>query len=219
MHISIQTFKEKIINILRLPIKYIDKKNIKSKKLTVIVNSNFSKKNIDKIYGISSIVVYPGIDISEFSNKKIQKKYQIISVGAINPLKGFDTIIKAIGHINKRIRPKLVLVGNGSADNYCNYLFKLAKVCKVDLKIKINISKSELKKEYASSKIFAYAPHNEPFGIVVQEAMASNLPIVVYGKGGGYTEIIDQKNGYIINDRSEKKWQVPLQNYSEILKK
>ncbi|PIR99145.1 hypothetical protein COT87_00930 [Candidatus Collierbacteria bacterium CG10_big_fil_rev_8_21_14_0_10_44_9] len=206
-HISIQTIKEKITNILRLPIKYIDKQNLQSKNLIVIANSLFSKNMIDKYYGVSSKVIYPGIDTSLYKVKgQIKKRNQIISVGAINKLKGYNFILHVISKINKSIRPKLVIVGNGADIEYLISLKKLASKLDVLLDCKINLSRSLLIKEYLMSKLFIYAPVNEPFGIVVEEAMAAGLPLVVYQNGGGYAEILSKKNGLIINNLSTEKW-------------
>lgn len=206
-HIARQTMKERIINILRLPIKYIDKRNLKVLNLTVIVNSKFSKKVIDKCYQISSILVYPGVDTLLFQqDTNLKKNNQIISVGAINKLKGYEHVIRVISRINRNIRPKLVIVGNGSDQKYVLELRQLALNLEVILDLKINLSKPKLVKEYLKSKLFIYAPINEPFGIVVEEAMAAKLPLAVYKFGGGYMEILTNKNGLIFNSLNLSKW-------------
>ena len=46
----------------------------------------------------------------------------------------------------------------------------------------------------------------EPFGIVVEEAMSIGLPLVVYKSGGGYVEILNSKNGVIIDNLNDLYW-------------
>lgn len=207
LHKKGQSLKERIINFIRLPIKYMDKINLKSKKLTVIANSNFSKEMIDNYYGITSTVIYPGIDIKLYKpSKKTTKLNQVISVGSINKLKGFDFLVRVISRIDINLRPSLVLVGNGVDINYLNMIRDLALKLSVNLIIKLNISSKELIAEYHKSKAFVYAPINEPFGVVVEEAMACGLSILGYEKGGGYVEILDDKTGFTISSRNPDEW-------------
>lgn len=206
-HIRSQTFKERLINFIRLPIKHIDAKNVQNSNAIVVANSKHSKAVIDKIYNVKSLVIYPGIDTQRIRKVKVRSKAnQVISVGAVNKLKGFDFLIKVIGNINYHNRPSLVIVGNGGDARYITELKALASKLRVHLDIKLNIAKEDLIKEYKKSKVFLYSPINEPFGIVVLEAMAAGLPLVVYQKGGGYSEIISRKNGAILNDLDARMW-------------
>jgi glycosyltransferase involved in cell wall biosynthesis len=206
-HIKNQSFKERVINFARLPIKYIDRKNLKSKSLIVIANSLLSKKLIDSVYQIQSVVIYPGINTAEFSRSDTpSKQNQVLSVGAINKLKRYDFLINVVSKVNLSIRPTLVLVGNGGETSYIQYLRKLAHLKGVDLKISVNASRAELVHEYLRSKVFLYAPISEPFGIVIEEAMASGLPLLVYKSGGGYVEILSSRNGFIMNSLNSEEW-------------
>lgn len=206
-HISMQNIKEKLINLLKISIMYIDKRNVKSEGLTIISNSEFSKKSIDKAYKVDSLVIYPGINVKEFiRNTSIKKRNQILSVGAINKLKGYEFIIEVVSKIEKELRPDLVIVGNGGGREYLAKIKKLAKTLHVNLKVKINITRPLLIEEYLASKLFIYAPINEPFGIVVEEAMAAGLPVVGAKNGGGYSEILSNDNGALIDSSDSQLW-------------
>lgn len=205
---SLKTIKQKIVDFIRLPIKWIDQSNIKAYGGRIVVNSQYSHKLVMKAYNKDSIVVYPGIaDI--YFEKKIKnnhKEHNVISVGAINPLKGFDLLVKAIAAININSRPSLTLVGNGGNQEYILQLYKQARVLGVNLRIKLNLSNSELIEEYDKSLAFLFAPISEPFGLVVLEAMSRGLPIIAYKDGGGYAEILSKNNGLLINNRIPVKW-------------
>lgn len=205
-HIKIQSTKERFINLLRLPIKYLDQYNLGASNLTIIANSQYSKKLIDNVYQVKTTVVYPGVDTAYFKPVNDIKKNQILSVGSINKLKGYDFLIRVISKVNQIIRPDLILIGNGGDSEYVNKLKNMASDLHVNLKILNNISRKILKTTYNQSKIFMYSPVSEPFGIVVLEAMASGLPIVAYKDGGGYSEILSNKNGYIIDGKDENVW-------------
>ncbi len=209
LHIQNQTLKESIINIIRIPIKIQDKNNLKTKNLVVIANSKFSKKIIDNYYNVSSKIIYPGINTG-VNISSIKKENKILSVGAINKLKGFQFIIEVVSQIDKRMRPNLSLIGNGGDNSYISTLKSRAKELDVNLTIKTNISREELSHEYLTSKVFAYAPLNEPFGIVVEEAMSCGLPILAYAKGGGYAELLNNKTGILLDDLDIQEWSQSL---------
>lgn len=208
-NIFTKNLKQKVVDIIRLPIKWLDYSNVRSYKGLIIVNSNYSQQLVRKAYSKNSVVVYPCISDSYFEKqnpKPVGKRKGIISVGAINKLKGFELLIKSIATIPKRTRPILTIVGNGSDPLYKLYLQNLAKKLSVTIQIKENISETDLINEYDNSSLFAFSPLSEPFGLVVIEAMARGLPVVAYSKGGGYSEILTKDNGAVINDRNPANW-------------
>lgn len=212
-HIKLQSIKEKLINIIRLPLKFIDKSNVLSPNTTIIANSQFSKQKIDKAYNVKSLVLYPGIKIKDFKFRKtFEKKNQVISVGAINKLKRYEFLVQVLSKVSSKIRPKLLIVGNGGDISYINHLRQMAIDLDVNLTIKTMLSRDDLIKSYFESKIFLYAPVNEPFGIVVEEAMAAGLPLIVYKYGGGYAEIINKNNGYILNNLDHLQWKKSVES-------
>ncbi len=205
-YIKIHSFKEKIINIIRIPIKYLDLYNVKASNITIIANSKLSKENIDNVYGVNSIVVYPGINVKKYRLTNINKLNQVITIGSINKLKQQIFIVEVISNIPVQIRPKFVIIANGCDKRYLYELERFAQANNVDLKIKMNISESEKISELNKSIVFIYAPLNEPFGLVVEEAIAAGLPILVYSKGGGYAEVISKTNGVIVNNLNISEW-------------
>lgn len=211
---SIKTIKHKLVDILRLPIKWLDYWNIRGFDGKIIVNSDFSKQIVTKAYNKDSIVVYPCISDIFFSRRTKNtdiRKFNVISVGAINKPKGFDLLIAAIGVIPKKNRPVLTIIGNGSDPTYKSKLQKLAIKSNVTIRIRENIKESELIDEYDRSSAFIYAPISEPFGLVVIEAMARGLPIIAYKNGGGYAEILSDNNGKLIDNRDITNWAEGIQ--------
>ncbi len=199
-HIATQSIKERIINFFRLPIKYLDRINIRGKDITVVVNSNFSKKIIDEAYSVNSVVVYPGINTREYQEgKKVTKENQVICIGAINKIKNQYFLVEVLAKVEKNIRPTLMLLGNGFNAEYLELIRNKAKLLGVRVKVKINVSNIDKIKELHKSKVFMYSPISEPFGIVVEEALAAGLPILTCSQGGGYSEVIDSKNGIILD--------------------
>lgn len=207
LHVTAKhTIKEQIINrIFLYPIKLIDRLNLllHNSNLTVVTLSKISSDMISKTYNIKPKIVHPGISLKGYGkyvgfNKRSN---QIITVGAINKYKNQLFILETISQIPKENRPKVILVGNGSDAKYIADLKKYARVKSIKLEIRIGITKSALISLYKSSYALMYSPVNEPYGLVVLEGMRAGLPIIA-SKGGGYEEIINSTNGYILRNDS-----------------
>lgn len=184
----------------------------------IICNSFFTRKVIDKEYGVRSEVLYP-----PFSGvfKSGKKENIILSVGRFDNIihsKKQDILIKTFKELidrNSLTNWKLVLVGGVLHGK--DFVKKLKTEAKdYPIEIKTNVTFEELKKLYAQAKIYWHAAgfgenliqhpeRAEHFGISVVEAMAAGcLPIAF--NGGGLPEIIsDGKNGFLFNSLDELK--------------
>ncbi len=183
----------------------------------VICNSNFTKKVIDREFGIKSTVLYPPVSTEEFKPGK--KENIILSVGRFSQLqqaKRQDVLVSEFKKMcDKGLKGwKLVLIG-GSDVGGREYVEQLKKEAhRYPVQILEGLPFSEVKKYYAKSKIFWSAsgfnidsektPYKvEHFGITVVEAMAAAVvPVVV--KNGGHKEIIkDKTNGFLWDTTQE----------------
>jgi len=61
----------------------------------------------------------------------------------------------------------------------------------------------DLPAAFASADVFTFTGPNETFGQVIQEAMASQLPIVVINKGGAPGLVKEGETGFIVDDTPE----------------
>jgi len=169
----------------------------------VICNSNFTKKVIDKEYGINSVVTYPPVSVEKFRQKR--KENLILYVGRFSKLKqskGQEILIDAFKKFIKTtsLKYKLILAGGsgiGTAD-YTDYLKKKSKGYPIE--IIQNPTFLELVNLYAKAKFFwsaaGYGINEkkspelvEHFGISLVEAMAAGAVPLVYA-AGGFKEIV-----------------------------
>ena len=186
-------------------IKKFDLQNIKACDL-VLTNSYFSKENILSVYGLESKVVHLGGDIFHI-NKKIKnykKMNQILSLGSINSIKGYEFIINSISLIKKDVRPNLLIIGNSVDKLFLENIKKLSTSKQVEMEIKINISDSHLKRAFLESSIFAYASYLEPLGLAPLEAMSFGLPVVAIKEGGLRETVTDGYNGFLVDRSTEQ---------------
>ncbi len=112
---------------------------------------------------------------------------------------------------------KLMLVGDGP---YKEELQKLAE----DYKINNNVifagyvNRSEIASYYRESDIFVFASLTETQGLVVLEAMASEIPVVAIKASGVEDMIVDNESGYLTQNYIEefnKKVKLMLSDSSE----
>ena len=209
---SIYTFLTDLLDIpcknyLSKKIKQLDYENIQYCDV-VLTNSYYSYESILSAYGIVSKVVYLGGDVfpNENSNKisiknqtKKQTKKQIISVGAINALKGFEFIINSIALVEKNIRPGLMIIGNSIDKVYSKKIEEIAINKNVKLNIKVNVSDDDLYKYLKQSYLFIYTPFLEPLGLAPLEAMSVGLPVIAVKEGGLRETVQDGKNGFLLD--------------------
>ncbi len=177
----------------------------------VICNSGFTKKVIDKEFGVDSLVIYPPVDVSAIKSRR--KENIILSVGRFSRLmqsKHQDVLIKVFRKIyDKGYRDwKLILAGGAEVGDggFTSELKKLSEGYPVEI-VK-SPSLKMLKDLYGKSRIFWSAsgfgenenlnPEKvEHFGITVIEGMAAGCVPVAYGVGGHKETIEEGKNGYL----------------------
>ena len=136
----------------------------------------------------------------------------ILFSGRLIPQKGVKELIIAFTEICNQYKTRLVIIGNSGFGNqvtneYDIELMQLAEKTNEKIIFTGFIHNTELPKYHAMSDI-AVVPSiwNEPAGLVVVEAMASGLPLIVTNSGGipEYTNeessiIIDNDNNIIGN--------------------
>lgn len=186
---------------------------LKFKKIShVVCNSYFTKKYIDKTYGIESDVIYPPVDVEKFHPGK--KENIILSVGRFfgpSNSKKHDILINTFTHmLNNKIMQKwrLILIG-GITEGSESEVVKMRKLAKdYPVEILTDSSFSVLQKNYTRAKIYWHAAgfgedlENHPekaehFGISTVEAMAAGCVPIVFA-GGGQLEIVQEgQSGFL----------------------
>jgi len=165
----------------------------------VLVNSQFMKDVVKRIYQIEPVISYLGVDTDSFCViPGIRKEGYVLSVGAIHTPKGYDFIIQSLGLIPLEHRPALKLVGNVKNEAEEDRLIEIARKNGVELSIEVNLNQTELVRRYNQASLFVYAPINEPFGLTPLEAMACGTPAVGVAEGGVKESILDGYTGMLV---------------------
>ena len=158
-----------------------------SQSLRELAYKTSRKKKIDLIYN--------GIDLERYTNKsdiKISPK-QIIAVGRLSKIKGFDLLIQAVAAIKTPCQ--LVIAGDGPEKEN---LENLAKMLGIEKKVIFTgrLEKQQLIHFYQESSIFCMSSYNEGMSNAMLEAIACGLPVVTTQVGGA-AELV-KGNGVIV---------------------
>ena len=182
----------------------------------VICNSEFTKKIIDKEYGVNSIVLYPPVSVEKFKAKK--KENLILNVARFSNLmqsKRQDVLIKTFKAFSESNENWKLILAGGAEIGSKEFVLSLEKeIGKSSIEIIKSPDFKTLKELYGKAKIFWSASgfgideNKEPkktehFGITVVEAMSAGC-IQIVTNAGGHREIIENGvNGYLWNDAAE----------------
>ncbi len=208
------TFARHNIIHFQMPFRKVSGHFIKLSRYDVVVyNSDFTKRHMDVNLPMKSLVIYPPVDIGEYTPRK--KLKIILSVGRFAGTfraKKQDVLIDAFrkGYENGILSGwQLILAGGFLPSDQVFMNFLRAKAIGLPVQFYPNINSMKLKELYGSASLYWHAcgygeqdPQKvEHFGISTVEAMASCAIPMVY-KGGGQTEIV-------IHDESGFLWDTP----------
>ncbi len=140
---------------------------------TYVANSEFISRRIRKVYGRKADVIYPPVNVDDFSFQE-EKEDFYLTASRMVPYKKIDLIVEAFSLMPNR---KLVVIGDGPDFE------------KIKHKAAANVTLlgyqpfSVLRDHMQRAKAFVFAAE-EDFGITPVEAQACGTPVVAYGKGG-----------------------------------
>jgi glycosyltransferase involved in cell wall biosynthesis len=119
----------------------------------------------------------------------------VISVGRLAVEKGIDTLIRAVADAGDE-RLALVLAGTGPERAH---LERLASELGVRLRASGELDADELARVYVAGDVFALLSSRETWGVVVNEAAASGLPLVLSDQVGAAHDLLrDGENGFLV---------------------
>jgi glycosyltransferase involved in cell wall biosynthesis len=166
---------------------------------SILTNSRYTQGLIRAVYGRKSEVCYLGVDARVFSpSKTTVGRRDVISVGVLEDHKGFDFVIRALGKLPADRRPAFTLVGSEGYSRSAGRLVRLAERLGVRLTILSNIPVEELANLYRSHALFVFGARQEPFGLVLLEAMACGLPVAAVAEGGVPESVVHGETGLLV---------------------
>jgi glycosyltransferase involved in cell wall biosynthesis len=150
-------------------------------------------------------VIANGVDLEEFSPSRLERQQLglppdvllALFVGDIRvSRKNLDTVLQALVTV-----PHLHLAIAGAADGR-NFYPQLAKTLGVAERVHFLGFRSDVAALMQSSDMFVFPSRYEPFGLVLLEAMACQLPVITAISAGG-AEIVTPECGFVLTDPND----------------
>ncbi|MBC8138761.1 MAG: glycosyltransferase family 4 protein [Fibrella sp.] len=167
--------------------------------------------NVSRFYGTAREkiqVVYNGADPARFHPDKIAFREMIRTQYGV-PLnsvlflfvgeyqrKGLNTVLEAMAKIKTNTPFHLLAVGRGNVPNY----MAQAQALGVSDRVTFAGPTSDIEKVFGASDVFVFPTLYEPFGMVILEAMFTQLPVITSRVAGASELIQHGKNGFLVDD-------------------
>ena len=148
-------------------------------------------------------IVYNGINLENFKFQEKPRDY-LVWLGRIDPVKGVAEAIK----IAKKVGKKLILAGRVDrnspiASRYFDQKIKpQLKRGKIEYLGEVNMQQKNnlLRDAFAFISPIQW---EEPFGLVMIEAMACGTPVIAFNRGAVAEIVKDKKTGYVVKNERE----------------
>ncbi len=159
----------------------------------IVANSAYSARYLENVYGVAvKDVVYPGVEPEVFIDLPIDPNL-FVTISQLWPQKRVNLLIEAIALTDDT---QLIVIGSGPEKER---LLEIAAKLGVEDRVFFlsGLSNRELGLVLARACAFLFSPVNEPFGIVVLEAMAAGRPVIAVNQGG-YVEACHPDYSFLI---------------------
>jgi glycosyltransferase involved in cell wall biosynthesis len=156
-----------------------------------VANSTFVAGRIREVYGRTSRVVHPPVDVSRLLSVERDPGDAYLVFGRLVPYKRADIAIRAC----ERLGRKLLVAGTGRD------MDRLRGLASSSTEFLGHVPAEDLPGVLSRARALLF-PGVEDFGIVPVEAQAAGLPVVAYGVGGVCDSIVDGRTGVLYEDGS-----------------
>lgn len=169
------------------------------------------QSRVKHFWGRDSEIIHPPVDVDYYRPKEKQthQDYYVTHARLVRH-KRIDLIIKACEALNK----KLIIIGDGPLHAELSEL-----VSKKELITFAGFLPDDDKRfllQHAKGYIFAA---NEDFGMSPVEAIASNIPVLAYNKGGVRETIQENINGLFFDEQTVESLVASLKQFDTLIEK
>jgi len=203
-YLGFSQLESKIVHYSIFPLRWLDQWSIRNVD-AIISNSENTQLRVKEIYKRDSFIVNPAVHSNLFNpsnidtNEYLTDKKCLLAVGRLVAEKNFDFLIRAFKRIIE-VYPNTVLriVGAGPEKEYLDSLIQSLSLEKY-IELLPPVSEKDLVKLYAACDLFVHSMKDEPWGMVLLEAMSMKKPVVAIDSTGPKEIVIDGQTGYLVS--------------------
>lgn len=154
-------------------------------------------------------VIPPGVDLSRFRPMSQRQSREhlgygdeknILFVGRLEPLKGLDSLFRAVASLENTSRVTLNVVGGDENSQEKARLQTLASRMKLTQSVRFvgSVAQDELPIHYSAADVCVLPSHYESFGLAALEAAACGKPVVASRVGGLPAIVQSGSTGFLV---------------------
>ena len=154
------------------------------------------KKIFDEFCDPQKVYILPN-PINQPAESRVHERNQILAIGRLVTVKGFNYFIDAIKIIiSNTILVDSIILGSGPEKEN---LRKLIEEKEISNSLKIIEGETDVFKYLAHASVLVVTSSSESFGMAILEALSVGVPVVSFDAGDGPKNlIIDGVNGYLV---------------------
>jgi len=122
----------------------------------------------------------------------------VLFVGRMDPVKGLDILLRAVGLLADRRNLRLVIVGGDGQEEERRRAETLAASLGIAARFVPAVRQEDLPLYYSAADVLVVPSYYESFGLVAVEALACGTPVIAARVGGLPTIIRDGENGLLV---------------------
>jgi glycosyltransferase involved in cell wall biosynthesis len=135
------------------------------------------------------------------SRNHLPSRY-FLYVGRLVKDKGVFELLEAYAQLEAEIRCNIGLVFAGTGSDSRKLVERAAKISPGAIQFPGFVHREELPETYAFAAALIFPTHSDPWGLVVNEAMACSLPVILTSVAGCASDLVqDGQNGFVIPPR------------------
>ena len=179
----------------------------------IMVLDNLNKKKLKDNIGVESIVIRGGLDLKKFSyiekSSINENKLTLLSNSIFYPYRRLEDLIGALQILGKNhVKYELNHIGTDrNCKWYAEKIYKMVKKANLSDSTKFHgfVSEEKLIELYSGADIFIFPSYNQTWGLVVFEAMACGIPVIVTNSCGASEVLTNEINALIVPAKSPVK--------------
>jgi len=192
----------------------------------LVASTNDERSALMAHYGADPgrvFVVPPGVDLALFQSESRTRAQLrrllglpesdplVLFAGRVQPLKGPEVLVRALGVLAATARPVphlVVLGGPSGRPTAVRELQALAETLGVGHRVTVlpPVQRTALARWYRAADLVAMPSYSETFGLVAAEAQASGTPVLAAAVGGLRTVVEDGRTGVLVDGHDPAVW-------------